>query len=99
MPYGFANAPAVFVLLLILTISLKQVKTVLSHLQQHQLYVKADKCESHTTQTTFLGYNICHQGVEMDVSKIQAVTEWPKPNTVMELQRFLSFANFYCMVF
>lgn len=30
-----------------------------------------------------------------DVSKIQAVSEWPKPNTVKELQQFLSFANLY----
>lgn len=31
----------------------------------------------------------------MDTSKIQAVTEWPQPSTVKELQRFLGFANFY----
>ncbi|KAL0199478.1 hypothetical protein M9458_008018, partial [Cirrhinus mrigala] len=36
-----------------------------------------------------------HQGVEMDKSKVQAVTEWPLPKTVKELQRFLGFANFY----
>ncbi|KAK3554920.1 hypothetical protein QTP86_000948 [Hemibagrus guttatus] len=31
----------------------------------------------------------------MDVVKVQAVTEWPAPNSVRELQRFLGFANFY----
>ncbi|KAL0204546.1 hypothetical protein M9458_002564 [Cirrhinus mrigala] len=31
----------------------------------------------------------------MDTAKIQAVTEWPQPSTVKELQRFLGFANFY----
>ncbi len=31
----------------------------------------------------------------MDNSKIQAVTEWPQPSTIKELQRFLGFANFY----
>ncbi|KAK3564100.1 hypothetical protein QTP86_007542 [Hemibagrus guttatus] len=33
--------------------------------------------------------------VEMDVGKVQAVTEWPAPTTVRELQWFLGFANFY----
>ncbi|KAK3535399.1 hypothetical protein QTP70_012828 [Hemibagrus guttatus] len=31
----------------------------------------------------------------MDNSKISAVTEWPRPTTIKELQRFLGFANFY----
>ncbi|KAK3512015.1 hypothetical protein QTP70_027614 [Hemibagrus guttatus] len=31
----------------------------------------------------------------MDNSKIATVTEWPRPTTVKELQRFLGFANFY----
>lgn len=31
----------------------------------------------------------------MDESKVKAVTEWPQPSTLKELQRFLGFANFY----
>ncbi|KAK3547986.1 hypothetical protein QTP70_001649 [Hemibagrus guttatus] len=31
----------------------------------------------------------------MDLTKIQAVTEWPNPTTIKELQWFLGFANFY----
>ncbi|KAI2662392.1 Transposon Tf2-11 polyprotein [Labeo rohita] len=68
---------------------------ILSRLLDHQLYVKAEKCEFHVHQTSFLGYQVSHQGVKMDSSKIQAVTEWPQPSTIKELQRFLGFANFY----
>ncbi|XP_016357100.1 uncharacterized mitochondrial protein AtMg00860-like [Sinocyclocheilus anshuiensis] len=68
---------------------------VLSRLLENQLFVKAEKCEFHVSQTTFLGYNISHQGVEMDESKVKAVSEWPQPTTIKELQRFLGFANFY----
>ncbi|KAL0153008.1 hypothetical protein M9458_051687, partial [Cirrhinus mrigala] len=74
---------------------IKDVKTVLARLQQHQLYAKLEKCEFHISKTTFLGYIVSHHGVEMDKSKTQAVTEWPLPKTVKELQRFLGFANFY----
>lgn len=31
----------------------------------------------------------------MDDSQVKAVTEWPQPTTIKELQRFLGFANFY----
>ncbi|KAL0190924.1 hypothetical protein M9458_013622, partial [Cirrhinus mrigala] len=62
---------------------------------ENQLYVKAEKCEFHVSQTSFLGYYISHQGIKMDTAKVQAVTEWPQPTTIKELQRFLGFANFY----
>lgn len=69
------------------------VRTVLSRLQQHQLYAKLEKCD--TFKMFFGGYIVSHQGVEIDNSKVCAVTEWPLPKTVKELQRFLRFANFY----
>ncbi|KAK3569110.1 hypothetical protein QTP86_022143 [Hemibagrus guttatus] len=68
---------------------------VLSRLQQHHLYVKLEKCEFHRSTVTFLGYVVSRRGVEMDVVKVRAVTDWPAPTTVREMQCFLSFANFY----
>ncbi|KAK3567115.1 hypothetical protein QTP86_010087, partial [Hemibagrus guttatus] len=70
------------------------IREVLSHLQRHHLYVKLEKCEFHRTTVTFLGYVISQRGVEMDMVKVRAVTDWPAPTTVRELQRFLGFANF-----
>ncbi|KAK3525857.1 hypothetical protein QTP70_010923 [Hemibagrus guttatus] len=68
----------------------RHVREVLSRLQRHRLFIKPEKCEFHQTTMTFLGYVITRQGVEMDATKLQAVT-----TTVKELQRFLGFANFY----
>ncbi|KAK3545708.1 hypothetical protein QTP70_011357 [Hemibagrus guttatus] len=73
----------------------RQVREVLARLQRHCLYLKLEKCEFHWSTVTFLGYVISHQGVEMDVGKVRAVTEWPAPAMVRELQHFLGFANFY----
>ncbi|KAK3519842.1 hypothetical protein QTP70_006677 [Hemibagrus guttatus] len=39
------------------------VRTVLTRLLQHQLYVKAEKCEFHKDTITFLGYIISQRGV------------------------------------
>ncbi|KAK3530045.1 hypothetical protein QTP86_010334 [Hemibagrus guttatus] len=73
----------------------RHIRAILSRLQQNHLYVKPEKCEFHWTTITFLGYVISWQGVEMDLTKVHALTEWPNPTTVKELQRFLGFANFY----
>ncbi|KAK3548969.1 hypothetical protein QTP70_022645, partial [Hemibagrus guttatus] len=71
------------------------VRTVLTRLLQNHLYVKGEKCKFHCIKITFLGYVISQQGVEMDQTKVRAVTEWPEPTTVRELQCFLGFAIFY----
>ncbi|KAK3569659.1 hypothetical protein QTP86_002643 [Hemibagrus guttatus] len=73
----------------------RQVREVLARLQKHHLYIKLEKCEFHRPMVTFLGYVISHQGVETDMVKVWAVTEWHAPSTVQELQCFLGFANFY----
>lgn len=57
--------------------------------------MKAKKCEFHKSEIAFLGYRIGLGGVAMDDRKVKAVTEWPEPKTVKELQRFLGFTNFY----
>ncbi|KAK3527496.1 hypothetical protein QTP86_023020 [Hemibagrus guttatus] len=74
---------------------MRQVWEVLARLQRFHLFVKLEKCEFHQTMVTFLGYVISPRGVEMDTNKVQAVSEWPAPATIKELQRFLGFANFY----
>ena len=73
----------------------QHVRAVLQLLIKYQLYAKAEKCEFHTTSTTFLGYIISPGGVAMDEKKVNAVLNWPEPTTLKELQRFLGFANFY----
>lgn len=68
---------------------------MLIRLLQHHLFMKVEKSEIHRDTIMFLGYVISQKGVEVDESKVEAVTNWPKPTTVKELQRFLGFANFY----
>ncbi len=74
---------------------IQQVRAVLKHLIEHQLYAKAEECEFHLTPVSFLGYVISHKGDAMDESKVNAVLKWPLPFTIKELQHFLGFANFY----
>ncbi|KAG1954691.1 retrotransposable element [Pimephales promelas] len=74
---------------------IRHVRFVLQRLRDHHLYLKLEKCEFHQKSIQFLGYVITPQGVTMDQRKVDAVTNWPLPINIKELQRFLGFANFY----
>ena len=74
---------------------IQHVSQVLKKLREHHLYAKGEKCEFHQDRMKFLGYYISPAGISMDEGKVSAITTWPQPKTVKELQRFLGFANFY----
>ena len=73
----------------------KQVKVVLEKLLAAGLFVKPEKCEFEANRTTFLGFVISQQGIEMDPEKVSAVLNWEVPKTIQDVQCFLAFANFY----
>ncbi|SPC64844.1 uncharacterized protein UHOD_12122 [Ustilago sp. UG-2017b] len=85
--------------LLIYSSTLKQhqghVSAVLARLRQAGLYTKAEKCQFSTSQTEFLGFVASDQGVSMDPSKTEVITDWPVPKSVHDVQVFLGFCNFY----
>ncbi|SPC63716.1 uncharacterized protein UHOD_11307 [Ustilago sp. UG-2017b] len=85
--------------LLIYSSTLKQhqghVSAVLARLRQAGLYAKAEKCQFSTSQTEFLGFVVSDQGVFMDPSKTEVITNWPVPKSVHDIQVFLGFCNFY----
>jgi len=43
----------------------------------------------------FLGYVIGKEGIKMSNEKVEAVLNWKTPSSLMEVQSFLGFANFY----
>ena len=73
----------------------RHVTEVLTRLRNNRLFAKLSKCEFHTTTVEFLGYIIKPTGVEMDPEKVRTVKEWPMPESIHDIQRFLGFANFY----
>ncbi|SYW73957.1 uncharacterized protein UHO2_00822 [Ustilago hordei] len=94
MPFGLANAPAHFQFDTKET-HVKHVTKVLTRLRSNRLFAKLSKCEFHTKVVEFLGYIIKPTGIEMDPEKVCTVKEWPMPESIHDIQRFLGFANFY----
>lgn len=115
MPFGLANAPAVFQALVndVLRDMLNQffvyledilifsphlethkdhVRQVLQKLLQHQLYIKAEKCEF-LPPLCPLWVSSFRKG-SMDPEKVRVVQNWPTWTNQKQLQRVLGFANF-----
>lgn len=58
---------------------LEHLHQIFHTLQQRQLYINIKKCSFLMTQIHFLGFLISAQGIVVDPSKIQAVSDWKKP--------------------
>jgi ADP-ribose pyrophosphatase YjhB (NUDIX family) len=71
------------------------VKEVLKRLRANILAVSAEKCSWKQPEVKFLGYLIVREGIKMSEEKVKGVLEWKSPTSVVEVQAFLGFANFY----
>ena len=60
------------------------------------LQLKPSKCEFLKSCIIYLGHIVSKDGIETNPKKITAITGWPVPNTVTEVQSFLGFTNYYC---
>jgi len=72
------------------------VNEVLGRLQRNGLAAGSpEKCVWKAQEVEFLGYVIGRDGIKMVKEKVEAVLEWKTPKSLMEVQSFLGFANFY----
>ncbi len=71
------------------------VHDVLRRLEDHDLYLKPEKCVWETASVDYLGV-ILEKGVtHMDPIKISGIADWPIPQMVKDVRSFLGFCNFY----
>ena len=48
-----------------------------------------------TKSVAFLGHVVTKDGIQVDPHKIEAVSEWPRLMTVIEIRSFLGLAGYY----
>jgi len=72
-----------------------QVQKVLEAPYKEVILLKPEKSESDVQSTRYLGYVLSSKGLEMDPVKTKTIREWKRPKSVLDVQMFLGFANFY----
>jgi hypothetical protein len=70
-------------------------KLVLKTLWEHDLFLKAKKCEFCWTRIKYLGMIIEEGRISMDAVKLGGIRDWPVPTMLKQTRSFLGFGNFY----
>lgn len=74
---------------------LQHLEVVLHKLHQHKLFAKLSKCSFGLSQVDYLGHTVSALGVAMNKDKVQAVLQWPCPQTLKQLRGFLGLTGYY----
>ena len=68
---------------------------VLEQLKKFSLFSNLKKYRFHQDEVWFFGFVVSSKGIRMEDKRIEVVKQWPKPQSVRDIQIFLKFANFY----
>jgi hypothetical protein len=60
-----------------------------------KFFIHLKKCAFAQSSVIFLGFIVSAQGISVDPSKVQAMTDWPPPSNVHEVRSFHGLASFY----
>ena len=74
---------------------LERLEAVFQKLSDAGLKLKPSKCKFFQSSLSYLGHLISEEGIATDPSKIQAVEEWPVPESVSQVKSFLGFVGYY----
>ena len=74
---------------------LKHLRIVFERLEEHGLVISLSKCVFMTGSLDFLGHRVDSEGISALPEKVQAIRDFPEPQTLSALRRFLGLTNFY----
>ena len=70
-------------------------RRVMERLRKARLCVNIKKSSFHQRQVEFLSYLISDKGISMTEAKVEEMKKWPPPESIINMQSFMGFANFY----
>lgn len=74
---------------------LKDIAEVFSTLHHANMKVQLDKCEFFKDEVEFLGFLVTHKGIQTNPKKVEAIVNFPYPNTLKDLRSFLGLSGYY----
>ncbi|GBM04010.1 Transposon Ty3-I Gag-Pol polyprotein [Araneus ventricosus] len=73
----------------------QHLKTLFARLDEYGLCINVSKCIFGALTIDFLGFNLSENGIKPLPNKIKCILDFPKPDTLTQLRRFLGMFNFY----
>lgn len=73
----------------------EDLRTLFRRLSEYGVVLNTDKCLFGQTQLPFLGFLISADGIAPLPERVKALRDFPLPQTVDELRRYLAMINFY----
>jgi hypothetical protein len=64
-------------------------------LEEHDLYLKPEKCEFAKEEIEYLGVIIGQNKIRMDPGKLKGIADWPVPRNPTKVRQFLGFTGYY----
>ena len=86
--YVFVNLDDVLIASKRISEHIEHEQKVLQQLKEAGLRIKPQKCTFATTEIQYLGHTLTPMRVKADDSKITAVNDFPKPQTVKQVNSF-----------
>lgn len=74
---------------------LKNLANILQRLRKFNLKLKVEKTKFMCKEVHYLGHIVGVDGIRTDPRKIECMSNFPIPKTLVELQRFLGMCNYY----
>ncbi len=71
------------------------VRTVLQRFLEAGLVLNAAKCDYAKPEVSFLGYRVNAVGIKPEPDRVQPILNYPRPNDLAGLRRFLGMINFF----
>jgi hypothetical protein len=68
---------------------------VLDKLEEHDLYLKPEKCVFAKPEIEYLGVIIRQNKIRMDPGKLKGIADWPVPRNPTKVRQFLGFTGYY----
>lgn len=73
----------------------EHLNAVFKRFNEYGITINVSKCAFGQSNLEFLGFEVSTTGVRPLDDKVQAIINFPKPETVAQLRRFLGMVNFY----
>jgi hypothetical protein len=73
----------------------KHLRAVFERLSENGIQIKASKCLLGVNSLEFLSHIITPNGTVPAENKVQAISEFPTPNSIKSIQRFIGMVNYY----